>query len=135
DVDRMSRTVDNLLTLAHADEGQLELMVSDVDLRDLAASAADALRPLADAKGVRLVLDGEHHVVDADPHRLRQAVSNLIENAVEFTPAGGTVTVSSFAAGDEAGITVSDTGVGIAAGDRERVFDRFYRVDPSRSRR
>jgi two-component system sensor histidine kinase BaeS len=74
-------------------------------------------------------------VVKADPERLRQAVTNLIENAVEFTPEGGRVTVSSWLAGSEAGLTVTDTGTGVPAEARERVFDRFYRVDPSRSRR
>jgi heavy metal sensor kinase len=134
DVDRMSRTVDNLLTLARADEGQLELMTSDVDLRDVAAAAVDALRPLADAKGVRLTVDGEHHMIEGDPQRLRQAVMNLIENAVEFTPPAGSVTVSSWRMGAEVGITVADTGAGIPDSDQARVFDRFYRVDPSRSR-
>lgn len=135
DVDHMARTVANLLTLARADEGQLELLRSDVELQEIARESARALRPLADAKGVEITLDGEPAAVKADPERLRQAVTNLIENAVEFTPEGGRVTVSSWLAGSEAGLTVTDTGTGVPAEARERVFDRFYRVDPSRSRR
>ena len=135
DVDRMSRTVDNLLTLSRADEGQLELMTSAVDLREIAGTAGSSLQPLADAKGVALVLSGGPGLTEGDPHRIRQAITNLIENAVEFTPAGGQVTVSTWSEADEVGITVADTGPGIAPEERDRVFDRFYRVEPSRSRR
>lgn len=135
DVDRMSRTVDNLLTLARADEGQLELMLSDFDLHEIAQAAAGSIQPLADANGVQLLLIGNACPTEGDPQRIRQALTNLIENAVEFTPRGGTVTVSTWRADGEAGVTVQDTGAGIAPADRDRVFDRFYRVDPSRSRR
>ncbi len=135
DVDRMSRTVDNLLTLSRADEGQLELMTSSVDLREIAGTAGSSLQPLADAKGVALVLSGGPGLTEGDPHRIRQAITNLIENAVEFTPAGGQVTLSTWSEADEVGITVADTGPGIAPEERDRVFDRFYRVEPSRSRR
>ncbi len=134
DVDRMSRTVDDLLTLAGADEGRLELMISDVDLHRIADEAAASVRPLAHAKGVHLVLEGESQVVEGDPGRLRQAITNLLENALEFTPPGGSVTVNTWRSAADAGVTVADTGAGIPAADRDRVFDRFYRVDPSRSR-
>jgi signal transduction histidine kinase len=73
-------------------------------------------------------------MIEGDPQRLRQAIMNLVENAVEFTPSAGSVTVSSWRMGAEAGITVADTGAGIPDSDQARVFDRFYRVDPSRSR-
>lgn len=135
DVDRMSRTVDNLLTLSRADEGQLELMGSEVDLLEVARTASGSLQPLADAKGVSLVLTGEPGLTEGDPHRIRQAITNLIENAVEFTPAGGRVTVSTWSRTGQVGVTITDTGPGIAPEERDRVFDRFYRVEPSRSRR
>ncbi len=135
DVDRMSRTVNNLLTLSRADEGQLELMRSELDLLEVARTASGSLQPLADAKGVYLVLTGGPGPTEGDPHRIRQAITNLIENAVEFTPAGGQVTVSTWSEAGEVGVTVADSGPGIAPEERDRVFDRFYRVEPSRSRR
>jgi heavy metal sensor kinase len=135
DVDRMSRTVDNLLTLSRADEGQLELMRSEVDLLEVARTASGSLQPLADAKKVSLVLTGTPGPTEGDPHRIRQAITNLIENAVEFTPPGGQVTVSAWSEAGQVGVTVADSGPGIAPEERDRVFDRFYRVEPSRSRR
>jgi heavy metal sensor kinase len=134
DVDRMSRTVDNLITLARADEGRLDLLSNEVDLDQALDEAARPLRPLAGAKGVRLRTIGEPCRSRGDEHRLQHALANLIENAIKFTPAGGEVTLSSWRRGDEVGVTVSDTGPGIPAAEREHVFDRFYRVDRSRSR-
>ncbi len=134
DVDRMSRTVDNLITLARADEGRLDLLSDEVDLDQALDEAARPLRPLAEAKGVRLRTIGEPCRSRGDEHRLQHALANLIENAIKFTPAGGEVTLSSWRRGAEVGVTVSDTGPGIPAAEREHVFDRFYRVDRSRSR-
>jgi heavy metal sensor kinase len=134
DVDRMSHTVENLLTLAQAAEGQLELVREQVSLQETVVAAAEPLRPLAQRKQVQLRIAGEPSRTEGDSSRLRQALTNLIENAIEFTPPGGEVTVSSWANGNQAGVTVTDTGVGIPSDAREHVFERFYRVDPSRSR-
>jgi heavy metal sensor kinase len=134
EVSRMSRTVDNLLTLASADEGQLELLRSNIDLLQLSEEAIRPLRALADANGVQLAVHGEPHTVQADPQRLHQALTNLIENAIKFTPAGGEVTVLTWRAGGEVGVNVVDTGPGIPPEERARIFDRFYRADQSRSR-
>ena len=70
----------------------------------------------------------------ADPQRLHQALTNLIENAIKFTPAGGEVTALTWSANGELGVSVTDTGPGIAPEARAHVFDRFYRADSSRSR-
>jgi len=136
EVDRMSRTVDNLLTLAQADEGQLELLTRRVRLLDVIDTALRALEPLAEAKGVTLELeeaDGATEI-EADPERLHQALANLIENAIKFSAPGQAVRVAEWARGDEVGVTVGDRGPGIPADARERVFDRFFRVDQSRGR-
>jgi heavy metal sensor kinase len=134
DVDRMSRTVDNLITLARADEGRLDLVSDEVDLDQALDEATRPLRGLAEAKGVSLRTTGEPARTRGDEQRLQHALANLIENAIKFTPRGGEVTLSSWRRGNEVGITVSDTGPGIPAHARAHVFDRFYRVDRSRSR-
>ncbi len=134
DVDRMNRTVGNLLTLALADEGGLELLRTPVDLAQLAENAVDHLRALAAVGQVTLECEGEPCWTTGDPHRLTQALTNLVENAIKFTPAGGRVTVSTWQDGNEVGVAVADTGVGIDADAQSQIFERFYRADRSRSR-
>jgi signal transduction histidine kinase len=134
DVGRMSRTVDNLLTLALADEGRLELLRKPVELQELARNAVEPMLALAGLKGVSLSAGGEPASAVGDPDRLAQALTNLIENAIKYTPAGGRVTVTSWVGAGEAGVTVADTGAGIPSESVDHVFDRFYRADPSRSR-
>jgi two-component system OmpR family sensor kinase len=134
EVDSMSRTVDNLLTLAQVDEGRLGILTTRVDLLDSIEAAERPLRQLAADKGIRLDVSGEPHEAEADPQRLRQALGNLIDNAIKFTPRGGEIRVSTWARADEVGVTVADNGPGIPEQDRARVFDRFYRVDGSRVR-
>jgi len=136
DVDRMSRIVENLLTLARADDGRLELARERIDLEDMVGPAVAQLQVLAEDKGVRLesAADGPC-VTRGDQQRLHQALLNLIENAIEFTPAGGNVVVSSWRDRAEVGFTVADTGTGIPADAQAHLFDRFYKADPSRTRR
>jgi heavy metal sensor kinase len=134
EVDRMSRTVDDLLTLAGIDEDRLELLIAPVDLADLARGAAGALGALAAARGVTVSCEADPAAVSGDGDRLRHAIRNLLENAIEFSPAGGEVVVKVWRHGDAAGVTVTDEGPGVAPELRERVFERFFRADPSRSR-
>jgi heavy metal sensor kinase len=134
EVDRMSRTVDNLLTLAQVDEGRLELLTTRASLREVIEAAVRPLRPLAEARGVELVVEATEVEAQADPQRLHQALTNLLENALKFTPSGGTVRVHDWRTGDEVGITVTDDGPGIPADARAHLFDRFYRVDGARNR-
>ncbi|MFJ9425598.1 sensor histidine kinase [Streptomyces sp. NPDC101249] len=131
----LQHIVDDLQHLAQADAGRFRLHPEPLCLRELLASVAAAHRGRADAAGVTLVshLD-EAPAVDADPVRLRQALGNLLTNAVRHTPAGGTVTLRCRPAGDRAVIEVADTGTGIAAADLPQVFDRFWRADKSRAR-
>ncbi len=134
DVDRMSRTVDNLMTLARADDGRLDLCRSEVDLDELSQSAVNPLLALAAAQHVTVQVHGEPTPVRADPHRLHQALTNLIENAIKYTARDGEVVVSTWRNDHEAGVTVRDNGIGIPEQDQAHVFDRFYRADRSRSR-
>jgi heavy metal sensor kinase len=134
EIGRMSRTVDNLLTLAEADEGRLGLLPRRVGLDEAIEAAACPLRPLADAKRVSLDLDGDSYQARADPYRLQQAISNFVENAIKYSHPGGHVRVTAWSANGEVGVTVTDDGPGIPAEARAHIFERFYRVDSARGR-
>ena len=134
EVGRMSRTVDNLLTLAEVDEGRLGLLPAQLELRAAIEEAARPLQSLADAKGVRIEVKGNACELRADPQRLHQALTNIIDNAIKYANPGGRVRVSTWCDFDEAGVTVVDDGPGIPAEARAHLFDRFYRVDSARGR-
>jgi heavy metal sensor kinase len=134
EIGRMSRTVDNLLTLAEVDEGRLGLLPRRVGMREAIEAAARPLQPLADAKHLHLELEGAPCQARADPQRLHQAISNFIENAIKYADPDGHVRVTSWCSDDEVGVTVADDGPGIPAAARAHIFDRFYRVDGSRGR-
>jgi signal transduction histidine kinase len=134
EVDRMTRTVDDLLVLASLDEGRLELLVEPLDLRDVAERAVAKLRPLAGARGVTLTAGGAEAPALADAEHLDHALRNLVENAIKFGPEGGVVDVTTWARAGEVGVTVRDDGPGVEPDLREQVFDRFFRADPSRAR-
>jgi heavy metal sensor kinase len=135
EVDRLTRLVESLLTLTRADSGKIQLAPETLDLGVLAGSVIDQLRVLADEKQQELALRSPTpvHAV-ADAALLRQALMNLIHNAIKYTPNGGTTGVELSTASRHAVIEVRDTGPGIATEHRDRIFDRFYRVDASRSR-
>ncbi|HSD78076.1 MAG TPA: ATP-binding protein, partial [Solirubrobacteraceae bacterium] len=134
EVDRLIRTAENLLVLAQIDEGRLVLLPRQVRLADAIETAVRPLRPLADAKRVRLDIDADGYEAAADPQRLNQVLTNFVENAIAFTPPGGAVRVTAWQSGDEVGVTVADDGPGIPAEAQSHVFDRFFRVDGSRTR-
>jgi heavy metal sensor kinase len=134
EVERMSRTVDNLLMLARVDEGRLELLTSRVDMLGACETAADPLRPLAAAKGLRFGVEGESCDAQADPQRLHQAIRNFVENAIKYARSGGEVTITAWCTEHEVGVTVTDNGPGIPPDARAHIFDRFYRVDSARGR-
>jgi heavy metal sensor kinase len=130
----MTRIVEDLLTLARIDEGRLDLVRAPVDLREVAGAVASKFATVAERRGVRVDAGGAPAVVAGDRERLEQVVANLVDNAVKFSGADSTVHIRSWRDGDEAGLTVSDGGPGISAEALPRVFDRFFRVDPARSR-
>jgi heavy metal sensor kinase len=134
EVDRLSHTVDGLLTLARADQGALDLQVHPLDLAVVAGDTVERLRELARVSDVRLEARLEPAPARGDAAWLGQAVANLVDNAIKFSPAGTTVTVSTATEADEAIVRVLDAGPGIPTDAREHVFDRFRRVDASRTR-
>lgn len=132
----LQRVIDDLQDLAAADAGTLRLHREPVRADELIGQVAAAHRVAADTAGVslRTEADGEPWL-DADPVRMRQALGNLVSNALRHTPADGTVTLSARCEGDDVVLEVADTGSGIAAEDLPQVFDRFWRAEKSRSRR
>lgn len=136
EINRMTELVENLLTLARADEGRAPLVVADVDLRDLVAEAAETAEMLAEPGGVRVERSIPDRPVplEVDPNRIRQMLLNLVTNAVKYTPEGGTVALELAPQDDGVQLVVRDTGIGIAPGDLPNIFDRFWRADPARSR-
>ena len=132
EADRMGRLLADLLALARADAGQplaRERLALDAVMLDVYQQQ----RPLAGDVRLRIG-DFEQVEVRGDPDRLKQLALNLVDNAVRYTPPGGTVTLEVLRAGDEALFRVLDNGVGIPAEDVPRIFDRFYRVDRNRAR-
>ncbi|WP_320784644.1 HAMP domain-containing sensor histidine kinase [Streptomyces sp. CRN 30] len=133
---QLQHIIDDLQDLAAADAGALRLHHEPVRIDELLTQVAAAHQAGADTAGVTLeVIAGAPVPLTADPVRLRQAVGNLVSNAVRHTPTGGRVTLSAYADGQETAIDVTDTGSGIAATDLPHVFDRFWRAEKSRNRR
>ncbi len=124
----MDRLLDDLRTLSLSDAGVLALHREPADLRAIAGDVAASSAPVAAARGVTLRTGGADRLVTSvDPVRVRGILANLVANAIRHTPPGGTIDVTVDAEGDEAILTVRDTGEGIAAADLARVFGRFQR--------
>ncbi|OPG09710.1 two-component sensor histidine kinase [Streptomyces sp. GKU 895] len=131
----LQHIIDDLRDLSAADAGALELHPEDVDAAAVLGQVARAHQGNAGSAGVELRVRAEAGLVlCADPMRLRQAVGNLVSNAVRHTPAGGTVALSAEREGDHVVFRVADTGSGIRGEDLPKVFDRFWRAEKSRSR-
>ncbi len=134
EIDRLTRLIDHILTLARAESGQIRLTHGPVNLTDLAASLVEQLEPIAAAKSIDLSCEpSDAVVVNGDASWLRRLLLNLIDNALKFTREKGRVVVRVTREDDAARIDVRDTGVGLSPADAQQVFERFFRVDPARS--
>jgi two-component system phosphate regulon sensor histidine kinase PhoR len=135
EVDRMVALVEDLLELARSESGRIALRRERIDLCEVATATVNTFVQRADRLAVDLVLDAPAPVeLDADRDRLVQVAMNLVDNALRYTPPGGRVTVSVLREGNRGILRVRDTGEGIPYNDLERIFDRFYVVNQSRSR-
>ena len=135
ETDRMTRIVQDLLTLSRLDSGRADLTMVRFPLRESVDSVCRAVELEAQRHGHTLVRKyGELPMIMGDRSRLEQVIMNVVGNSIKYTPDGGTITVDAGISGKNVWIEVSDTGIGIPQQDRERIFDRFYRVDKARSR-
>ncbi|MBK9925702.1 MAG: HAMP domain-containing protein [Anaerolineales bacterium] len=132
---RMHRMALNLLDLARLEAGTADLTMTDVDMKALLENMVVKFTPQAEKANVTLQLQVPPNLpsVIGDGDRLSQVFTNLVDNALKFTPAGGQVTLSAKKVGAEMELSVADTGLGVPNEALSRLFDRFYQVDPSRA--
>ena len=134
EIDRTTKMVDELMLIARGENNQLDVECVSFDLNDVVREVAEIAQAMASGRDLQVTTDANGPVrAMGDANRTRQILLNLASNAVRYTPAG-VITLSAKRKAHEVGAVVQDTGVGIADEDRVRIFERFFRVDSSRSR-
>ena len=133
---RLARLTDDLLMLSKMDADRLELELRRLPVEQLVAGCVETAQPRAVEKDLRLSVNLGKKLPDiaGDRRRLTEVLQNLLDNAIQYTPAGGQIMVSAERHDGDVVFTVSDTGIGIPQADQPRIFERFYRVDVARSR-
>jgi len=136
ETDRLIELSENLLFLARADQGKQAIEFGKVDITDLIGSIIASLQAESTKKEIAIRFEPEEEptFVQGQPAMLRRLFFNLIHNAIQYTPSQGEIWISLATGKQYAEVKIRDTGVGIPAEDQEKIFNRFYRVDPSRSR-
>ncbi len=133
---RLARLTEDLLMLSKMDADRLELEIRRLSVSQFVEGCIETTQRPAAEKDLRISVNLQPPLPDiaADRRRLAEVLQNLLDNAMQYTPAGGQIMVSASANGAEVTFTVSDTGIGIPRADQSRIFERFYRVDVARSR-
>lgn len=136
EVEYLGRLVDDLFEIALMDAGMLQLQIEDASVQDLISDTLESMSAQAKAEEVSLLggAQGEIPPVIMDTKRVQRVLYNLVQNSIRHTPPDGTIFISARDAGHEVQLEVSDNGDGVQEQDKERLFDRTYRTDPSRSR-
>jgi signal transduction histidine kinase len=134
--ERLSRLIDQLLELSRLESGELPLRREEVELAPLVSQVLSEIEVARSDRGVEVSSDvpADLPAIEADRERVHQVLFNLLDNALRFTPNGGSVTVSAERHDSSVEVRVADTGVGISPEHLPRLFERFYRADPARSR-
>ncbi len=132
----LQRMIDDLLVFSRLEAGQLRLNVEAISLAAIAAGVAQKLSPLAVEKHLqlRMLLPDDFPDIEGDYMRMEQVLTNLVENAIKFTPEKGQVVIAGEDRGERVRVWIQDTGIGIPESEQERIFDRFYQVDTSERR-
>lgn len=131
---RMIQLVEDIISLSHLDEGAQDMKWEKVELYALAGTVVRSLKPEAEGAGISLKLSGEAAIVEGIPQLLYSIIYNLCDNAIKYNRKGGSVNIDVRPEGARASVFVKDTGIGIDTEYQERIFERFYRVDKSRSK-
>jgi len=136
EVEHLSKLIDDLFELSRLDSGTLDLHLQPSSVEEMLSSVLDSMKAQAEAQVLKLShsLNGSLEPVMADPHQIQRVLYNLVQNAIRHTPADGTISVEAQDLGEEVQINVVDSGQGIVEDDVNKVFDRFYRGEKSRSR-
>lgn len=134
---RLRSLIDDMINLRHIETGEAELELEQLSLNELVTTITAEFASLAEARkqSFNIKLAPQPPMVEADRQKLRLVLANLLSNAVKFTPEGGRIQVEAETKGREVWVSVRDTGIGIPSRERERIFDRFYQVEPSLTRR
>ncbi|MEX0621900.1 MAG: HAMP domain-containing sensor histidine kinase [Candidatus Woykebacteria bacterium] len=134
--DRLENLLDDLLDISQLDKGSLKINLADVSLKPIISEVISTLFIEAKNKRISLIQrEAEEIAAKVDVDRLKEILTNLIGNAIKYTPEGGKVTVDSFKEGEFAKISVTDNGVGIPQEDQKHIFEKFYRVENEKTRR
>ena len=136
EISHLSTLISDLFEVSQIDAGALRLQIEASPLQDLISDTLESLRIQADRKGLSLAGEVEKDLPPAlmDPYRVQRVLYNLVQNAIRHTPADGTVVLGARDAGSEIQVSIADSGEGIQPSDLARIFDRFYRGDPARTR-
>jgi PAS domain S-box-containing protein len=133
--DRLATIIEDLLLASHLDSGKLHLAIGECDARELMAGVIQAAEiHLPEGVTLELEADGELPHVVADPNQLRQVLTNLVDNAVKYSPDGGEVRARLEAVAGSVRFTIEDRGLGIPHEEQRRIFEKFYRLDPNMTR-
>lgn len=133
---RLEHLINDLRTLSLADAGELSMQLQTVEPQRLVNEVASLYQYQSERKNITFSLDVAPHLptIEVDPGRMTQVLTNILDNAIRHTPEGGTILLSAHALNDQVELAIHDSGPGLKADDLQRVFERFYRADPSRQR-
>lgn len=132
--DMLLELINTMLEISQTDSGIKSISFEELDISDLSEDVCELFQPVAEDKNVHLTFSGSGGILVAGEQRkLKRAIAHIIDNAIKFTASGGNIEVVCKSKGNQAHITVQDSGVGIPQEELEKVFDRFYRIDKSRS--
>jgi len=131
-VNRMCDIINRILVVSRLDSKTIQLKPTRLDLMTMMREVLKLIEPSAAGKGITISLSGNGVTIKGDREGLTEVFTNLVENAVKYNKVNGTIDISVGSNGNEAIVIVSDTGIGIPPGEKEKIFDRFYRVDASR---
>ena len=135
EVDRLNNIISDLLNLVRLDQKEVPLNISNISVNDMTQGILKCLTPLAKQKDIKLIYESYKDIVaEIDEVKFNLALTNLVENAIKYTPNGGEVTVILESDLQDGFIVVKDTGIGIAKEEQARIFERFYRTDKTRNR-